>query len=246
MRWVVLLGVALAGWPSAAAANCTPGMHDYVRAWPEDGATGVPTNTHLLVHRYGGASFLAHTPALSLRAATGAPIPLRVVRDLRSGSRGMAQRTLVLRPARPLAPGTRYELTPINAHLGYVTTHAFTTGAGPDTATPMIRSVTAGRFHRLPMGCGPADRIPIAIAATDDGPIWVRIRVARTAADVAAGRFLGEMILPVENGEAELGHEMCIGNWGLEPGQLWHADLEVLDTALHTSGTTHVLTLDAR
>ena len=246
MAWKIgVLAVAFLLWPAAASANCTPGMHDYVRAWPEDGAAGVPTDTHVLVHRYGQPAFLAATPALALRPGSGAPIPLRIVADLRSGSRGMAQRTLVLRPARALAPSTRYELTPLNPQLGYVTVQSFTTGAGLDATAPVVRRVAAGAFESIAMGCGPAHLLPIGVDAADDGLVWIRLRIARTAADVAAGRFVGEMILAVEDRRVHFGHEMCIGNWNLEPGQQWAAAYEVIDSALR-SGASGTLALDAR
>jgi hypothetical protein len=240
---VGILLAFLAALPAPAHANCTPGMQDYEASWPSDGATGVPTDARILVQRFGTDPFRNRAVRYSLAPDAGQAIPLRVAEDLRSGSRHMHQRTLVLAAQRPLAPRARYRL--VIQQAGYTQTVAFTTGDGPDPSAPAVRALRVAAFQRIEMGCGPAQALPIEVDARDESAVWVRLRVARDATELAAGRFLGEVILVVANGRVEFGHDMCVGNWGLQRGQSYVARATVLDPALHEvdAGT---LALDAR
>ncbi|MBZ0117120.1 MAG: Ig-like domain-containing protein [Sandaracinaceae bacterium] len=234
------LALALA-WLAAATAhaNCTPGMLDYERAWPSGGATDVATNARVLVQRFGTTDFRERPVRYTLVPDTGPAVPLRVALDLRSGSRNMHQRTLVLSPAIELVANTRYTLM-----VGRdPEPQSFTTAAGADTTPPSAGRLRARGFARLVMGCGPADRIRIDVEGTD-AP-WVRLRIARDEAALAAGRFEGETILVVERGGISFGHDMCIGNWGLEPGQRLFASTILMDVSSNelAAGT---LVLDAR
>lgn len=225
-RSLALLVIVASLSPAPVGANCTPGALDLQDVWPRDGATGVPTNTRLLIHRHGTDAYRRQTPRLALYDPGGRATRLRIVLDLES-----RQRTLVLRPTRALAPSTRYELStlPRSTRLASITT-----GVGPDSTPPVVRGIEPESFVRTEFGCGPADQIPIRVSATDDSDaVWLRLRVARSAADVQRRSFVGDMVLPVEHGMAEFGHGMCIGNWALQPGQRWFAAAAVLDSAMH-------------
>lgn len=218
-------------------------MHDYEAAWPSDGATGIPTDARILVQRFGTDQFRSRAVRYSLAPDAGSAIALRVAEDLRSGSGHMHQRTLVLAPRTSLSARTRYRL--VIQQAGYTQTIAFTTGDGADPSAPVLRAVRAVAFERLEMGCGPHQAVPIEVDATDESAVWVRLRVARDAAELAANRFLGEMILVVANGRVEFGHQMCVGNWAIRHGQSYVARAAILDPALHEldAGT---IVLDAR
>ena len=146
------------------------------------------------------------------------------------------QIALVLAPERDLAPHTRYRLEgPAASARG--ARLAFRTGAGSDTAAPTLTSVAVGAFAAAELGCGPSEQIPVTIAATDDRAVrYARFRLARSHADRAARRFAFDVIVPIENGVATLGHGMCWGNHPLDAGDLFFAEITVLDAAFQESG----------
>ena len=248
MRWLFVLAAVLAILlaESAARANCTPGELDYHEVSPPAGATGVPTNTHVLLRTHGSARFVASLPSLWLEGPSGARIALRAVLDL--PARGfMQQRTVALAPARTLAPRTVYT---VRGALRTGATPTFTTGAGPDGSSPTARGFAASAFEETELGCGPAHVIPVrASHAADDATpldqLWARVRVARSAEDLAAGRAEADFVVPLDAGAFQLGHEMCIGNFALHAGETWYATITLLDEALHEGPTCRVLTLDA-
>lgn len=222
----------------SARADCAG---SYVQAWPEAGATGVPTNAHVLVHTHADGLAAIDPAAIGLRhAGSGQAVPLRVVRDFRVSAAYLGRRTLLLQPVRALAPATRYRLV-VRAVSGdhERLDQSFVTASGPDTIPPAIAAATAGTYHTEELGCGPERTVPVVLRGVTDAQAlrpWVRLRVARSVADLRAGRLLGEVLEPAdEQGNVSFGHGMCSGNWPLAPGDRLVLGVSALDAALNES-----------
>ncbi len=240
---------ALAALSTAAVPADAKCASEFVRVWPAADAGPVPTNTRLLVHLGGERSLDTNVSAWRLVSASGPPLALRVVIDQKAGDGFREQRMLVLAPERALAPGTKYTLAGA-AFPRAGASYSLTTDTSADAVAPSAGGVVAGAFVSEKLGCGPAHLIPIAFSAARDdrtpaAALWGRVRLARDADDAKAGRWLADIVTPLENGALNFGHGMCFGNWQLEPGDRFVARVSALDFALNESAPTQ-LALAAR
>lgn len=237
--------VALALFPRPAAARC---RSSFTQTWPEANARDVPTNASIVVVVADMSGIDGALPALRLTSSRDRAVTLRATLDQRGGDGVRPQRTVVLAPERPLRADTTYRLVGRIGARGRVHL-SFRTGAGPDVAAPRLTAARAGRFETEELGCGPVQQIPITLdGATDDHPLpLARIRLAASAADLAAGRIVGDVIVPRDaDGAARLGHGMCFGNWPLQPGDRFVAQVTVIDAALQESPPLPPVVLQAR
>ncbi|HEU4538693.1 MAG TPA: hypothetical protein VFS00_31445 [Polyangiaceae bacterium] len=237
---------ALATTAVPADARC---VGDFARVWPSADGGPVPTNARLLMHLGGERSVKTDLRALRLEPARGRPVALRVAVEQSAGDGFRPQRMLVLAPERELAPNTRYTLAGA-AFPARGVSYSLTTSASADTVAPSTGGVATGAFVAEEFGCGPAHQIPITFSAARDdrsppGALWGRLRLARNADDAKAGRWLGDIVTPLEDGALSFGHGMCFGNWPLEPGDRFVAHASVVDVAMNESPATQV-TLAAR
>jgi hypothetical protein len=245
--WLVLLVVAAALAPTlvstSASARC---MSHLVESWPAPGARDVPVDAALFVviHDASGVAGALGNVAL---AGGGQRVPLRVAFDSIASNGSLETRTIALVPASPLRANASYRLTGTLLQ-GQATPMHFTTGRASVGAAPVLASARAGAFAVQEYGCGPSHTIPIALGFTPSsaGPSYARVRLARTAEDLAAGRLVGETLVPIENGTAEFGHGMCYGNWALEPGDRFFASVSIVNAAFAESAAQAPVVLAAR
>jgi hypothetical protein len=241
----LVLAAVLPLAPRPAAARCAA---DFVQTWPETGARGVPTNASIVVVFGDTTGVDGPLPAFRLTSPRDRAVPLRVVLDQRGGDGFRPQRTVVLTPERALRADAPYRLAGRFGSRGWVRL-AFRTGAGPDAAAPRLVAARAGAFGSVEYGCGPGHQVPVTLeGAADDGALpFVRLRLAASAADLAAGRLLGDVLVPRDaDGVARFGHGMCFGNWPLEPGDRFVARVSVVDAALQESAPLPPVTIEAR
>lgn len=239
----VLAVLALA--PRPATARCAS---QFTQTWPEDRAAGVPTNASVVVVVGDTLGVDGALPLLRLTSARDRAVTLTPILDQTAGDGVRAQRTIVLAPERPLRAGTEYRLSARIGARGRVRV-TFRTGRGPDATPPRLTAVRTGAFDSTEFGCGPAHQIPLLLdGATDDRALpLVRVRLARSAADLAAGRLVGDVLVARDaDGIARLGHGMCFGNWPLEPGDRFVARVSVVDAAFLESPPLAPIALEAR
>lgn len=240
-RWVAgLVAVAVFAAAGRAEARCAA---SHVTTMPEDGASDVPTNGRIVVtlsdHQPIDRVWDRPGPGFRLVPDRGAAIRAVVVEEHAGGDGVRPQITLVLAPERDLAPHSRYRLEGPTVTARGVRL-AFRTGAGSDTTAPALTSVAVGSFEAAELGCGPSEQIPVTITATDDrAGRYARFRLAHSDADRAARRFAFDVIVPIEDGVATLGHGMCWGNHPLDAGDVLFAEITVLDAAFQESGPRH-------
>src|SRR5262245_37296345 len=108
---VVLVLGSLLGAPAATyACSCPSGPGGSV-LWPQDGASGVATDTPIVVARV----YQAGNPeeiGISLEAVTGAKLELQEIRRVPPSWQGCGSAEWVfLRPARELDPGMSYTVS---------------------------------------------------------------------------------------------------------------------------------------
>lgn len=237
---------ALAAAAVPADAKC---VSEFAHIWPAADAGPVPTNTRLLMHLGGERSVKTDLSALRLEPARDRPVALRVAIEQSAGDGYREQRMLVLAPERELAPNTKYTLAGA-AFPGRGVSYSLTTDASADAVAPSTGGVAVGGFVDEKFGCGPAHQIPITFSAARDDrapadALWGRVRLARNDDDAKAGRWLADIVTPLQDGALHFGHGMCFGNWPLEPGDRFVARVTALDFALNESTPTRI-TLAAR
>lgn len=243
VRNALVFSVLLAALPAPASARC---MSEWAAAYPEvQGA--VPTNAVVVVHLEGRAWQGVQASAFGLRDANGRRVALRVVLDERQAAALLGRRTIVLTPARALRANTRYTLVspPSSARGARGPRLSFLTGASADHSPPVLQSAVAQSFQSAEYGCGPAHQIPIRISASADA-VFARIRVARSDADLRAGRLVADIVEPIRNGVVQFGHGMCGGNFALDPGQSYVATVTVADAAFVESAPSAPMRLVAQ
>ncbi len=244
----ILLGlglVALSLAPRPAAARCAS---QFTQTFPDSGAAGVPTNANLVIVLGDTQGVEGALPPLRLTSPRDRAVSLTPILDQAAGDGMRAQRTLVLAPERPLRAGTEYHLSARIGARGRVRL-TFRTGRGPDASPPRLAAARTGALENVEFGCGPAHQVPIVVdGASDDGALpFVRVRLARSAADLAAGRLAGDVLVARDaDGIARLGHGMCFGNWPLEPGDRFVARVSVVDVAFHESAPLAPISIEAR
>jgi hypothetical protein len=235
--------LAVSHLPSQASARCAG---QFVRQWPELDARGVPTDTSILLV-FGDTQGVTGPLGRVELAAGGDRVPLRVAFDQIGGDGFRAQRTIALVPERPLRANARYQIRG-TLIAGRRMPVRFTTGRTAIGAAPALASVRTGAFSSTEYGCGPAQAIPIELSITNRaaGPAFARIRLARSAADLAAGRLAGDVLVEIEGNTASFGHGMCFGAWPLEPGDRFVATVAVVNGAFAESTPSAPLVLEAR
>lgn len=235
--------VGLSQIPSQAFARCAG---QFFRQWPELDARDVPTDTAIVLV-FGDTRGVTGALGRVELAANGDRVPLRVAFDQAGGDGFRAQRTIALVPERPLRANARYQLrgTLIGGRRMPI---RFTTGRTAIGGAPALASVRAGAFTSTEYGCGPAQEIPIDLSITNRpaGPAFARIRLGRSAADLAAGRLAGDVLVQIEGNTATFGHGMCYGSWPLEPGDRFVATVAVVNGAFAESAPSAPLVLEAR
>src|SRR5579872_2218149 len=97
--------------------------------YPAPSATGVPTNTRILLEL--SASGVLNNATYSLTASSGVAVPIALTDQYYSA--------VTLTPSTPLAPSTQYTfaVSPMRS-LGSAYSFSFTTAAGPDTTPPHL------------------------------------------------------------------------------------------------------------
>ncbi|MFK7988058.1 MAG: Ig-like domain-containing protein [Sandaracinaceae bacterium] len=204
-------GLALLLSPRLAAARCG---RSHVERFPALNARDVPLNTAIRIVQ-SDIRGLTGEPGV-VRLVSGADqVLLRVVVD----QVGFSSRSWVLVPERPLRPNRDYrmqgQLVP-----GRRVRVRFRTGTQTLTATPTLDGVEAEPLEVVRFGCGPARSVPLRLSLRGaTPPAFARIRIAASAAALANGELLGDVVVPVDNGRADLGHGMCSGVWAFVPGQ---------------------------
>jgi hypothetical protein len=229
--------------PSQALARCAG---RFVQQWPALDARDVPTDTALVLV-FGDSSGVTGALGRVELAAPGDRVPLRVAFDQTGGNGFLSQRTIALVPERALRPNARYHLRG-TLLAGHQLPARFTTGRTTTGAAPALASVRTGAFTSTEYGCGPAQEIPIDLSITNRaaGPMFARIRLARSAADLAAGRLAGDVLVAIEGNTATFGHGMCYGAWPLEPGDRFVATVAAVNGAFAESAPSAPLLLEAR
>jgi hypothetical protein len=217
--------------PETAFARC---RSVFLSLFPQ--GTAVSLNARVFLHGGGELVRLAQSGAFVLRGPRGV-VTTRVVFDAIQTGTALSQRTIVLAPTAALQPNSEYRLGLTTPALRTALTYdmrdlRFRTGTQIDTTPPTVRHVAPTQFTSVALGCGPSNLLPIHIDATDDsGVLFAKLRVAATDADLTAGRVLMETVEPVSHGEIPFGHGMCSGNFDLNAGHTYAAEVTVIDAA---------------
>jgi hypothetical protein len=128
--------VAIFGAPDEAFA-CTCPSAGAATVWPEDGATGIPLDTPLVLYRF-ESSGRTDVFSYALTVENGDDVPLTVTHTLAPAFQGCGVgtfETTFLRPAQPLEPETVYTLQVGDDPRFHA---SFTTGDGTFTPEPMV------------------------------------------------------------------------------------------------------------
>lgn len=173
----------------AAACSCLPGVF---LSWPLAEATGVPTDTSIVVEGYSsafvttanrvtGAADAGPEPLgpneVALFEPDGDLVPLSLARQLESQQACSAGPAIAV-PDRELEPETRYEL-----HIGEVTTW-FTTGSSPMPAGAALQGAQALEWQTLARTSYPTLLAMLYLPTPVDVPLFVQFQ--GSAAKVSA------------------------------------------------------------
>lgn len=217
------------------AARAPADCYDWkLSAWPPSG-TKLPTNGRIVLIGYGlaqpqVAKIAERKPRLlakSLDPLTFTP-PIRLeVVELHVGELKLTQ--AVLKPEKPLFPGTRYTLafeqTADDPDYDKGGRPFWFGGDGPDLEPPTWEAPpTPGPGHYKDMGCGPIEEARVSLAVKDQSLQLIRARVQG-----ATGGVREYLIKPGE-GEVMVGHSMCWGPFILGEGE-WSLELDAVDLA---------------
>lgn len=220
--------------PRASAAKCA---YRYLHAFPP-AAAHLPLNGRIVVEGYGADTdvvkeIAVYHPELS---SDGDRVPLRVA-ETNVGGFNITQ--VVLVPARPLLPKTKYTLrihaperrASDEAEEQLRETFTWTTGAGADRAAPRWQAPPkAGERVYRELGCGPESYVNIQVSVADAQPVQVLAEV-RPAGGGPGARYL----LQPQEGAIQIGHNMCAGAFQLADKGRYEVTLTAFDAAGNAS-----------
>ena len=205
-------------------------------AWPDK---TLPTNGHILITGYGMTQPTVRTVGRQrpVLVGGGQTVPL-TVKALYEGQLRVTQ--VLLEPAHPLLPSTRYELRlerPTQGQLmvrtdGKRTLRAWTTGKKADAIVPKWKGpplFTGGTYDNY--GCGPSIHVDIKTPVVDPGD---QLLVLATVTVVGRSRGRSYYV-PITGGTVSLGHGMCSGPFRFGSGMAFEVSLTAVDAAGHTA-----------
>jgi len=217
------LVTGLVSLPGMASAEC--GFK--IEVWPPADAP-IPTNAHFVLTASSAALFgdiSDYRPRL--RHARG-QVPL--VPETRARGPALIGAQVVLIPAWPLRPRTEYTLELDCEHCFQAEKPTWTTGLGPDRASP--RWLLPPR----PLGFWKNDQtFPCddeyayffdAPVFDDEGPVMVRVELHRKNAFEASSSMLLDA-----DGQVAIGHDYCGAGFALEPGPVYLVYMTAMDSA---------------
>lgn len=233
--------------PCAQAACRADGLI----VFPAPGAV-VPTNVQFILEGVGAEQAriaeLAGTDAIALVAPGRDPVQVKAERGWVSQEKRIAVR---LKPKKALEPNTEYTLAlgaafqnvpVINDALGDNSLR-WTTGPGPDKALPKYRtrpSVAEGFYVKDKEG-GLTRQLKLRALVDDLSPIYLLITMQR-----ASGSQLKQVYpVPLDGGEALVGHDPCSGTFGFDDGRAYRLSFELFDAAGNRSAERVKLDLSA-
>ena len=239
---------------SAAAAKCSP---DGLFVFPTAGSV-IPTNSRFILEGVGKEK--ARVERLSQHAAeSGEDLVLKAVDDVVIVKLGktkgvdywtsdMNRVAVVLTPNRPLIPHRQYTLLIDKLLPGYqmlndtgMDTMTWTTGGNPDKSIkdpndPRLTGVdkTAPKYQVKPA-------VAEGYYRKDSNESYLKLRT--TLAEEAAAYFVVTLKrargasaeqrypVPINGGEASVGHDACSGSFVFEDGRAYKMTIETFDSA---------------
>lgn len=222
---------------TAGAAEEPPCRPDGLLLFPAPGAV-VPTNVQWILEGVGAeqtrVSDLVGTQALSLLAADGTSIALKVERGWVSQAKRVAVR---LKAATALAADTRYTLTAGSALAGAVFLNelqgvarpSWTTSSKVDRDIPRYRSkpaVSEGWY-----AAGPEEtlvrKLRLRVAIDEKAPAYFLVSMQRMRGSAVRQQYP----VPLEGDSIIIGHDACGGSFGFEDGRAYRLSFELLDSS---------------
>lgn len=227
MRALFAIAVALAA--GAASAACKT---DGLIVFPAPGAV-VPLNTRFIIEGAGAEQARVDrlsTEELVLKASDDT-VSARVAAKYISAMKRVA---LVLEPKVPLRPNTRYTLVldrvlpGVKVLNGSGDTVSWLTASSEDKAPPrftMKPAVAEGLYRKD--GDGVSRFLKLRSSVNESAPAYVLATVQR-----ARGTSQKQVYpVPLNGGEALLGHDGCSGSFSFDDGRAYRIWLELFDAA---------------
>lgn len=230
--YALLMFATVAALP--ARADCEK---DGLSLFPAPGAI-VPTNTRFILEGFGkdqGAVSGLVGQSLTL-SAEGDTVSVKVQKGWRSA---MNQVAVLLRPSRTLKPNLDYTLKLPTALAELTLTNAmptrgpvWRTGRTGDTRSPAWEerpTVSEGEYIFKEREL--TRHIKLRMTLQEDSPSFLLLTMRRLRGAVGIQTYF----VPINGGEAQIGHDGCHGSFGFEDGGAYRAKVEVFDSAGNTT-----------
>ena len=223
----LLLALLLVSVPIGARAEC---LDSGLQTFPAPGSV-VPTNARLILEGIG-------SDAEKVGALVGKQLVLRAWDDavsvtVRKGWRSRMGRLAVqLTPNAELRPDRTYklqlsqELAEVELQNGHEL--SWKTGDGRDTRPPVWTekpAVSEGEY-RLESG-RPVRHLTFHMRMEEESPTYLVITLRRARGDQTVQTYF----VPVNGGEASVGHDSCSGGFTFDDGRAYKAVVSAFDTA---------------
>lgn len=219
---------------ASAHAQCAK---DGISLFPAPGAV-IPTNSRFILEGFGknqGAVSALAGQTLTL-ASEDDSVPLRVQKGWRSA---MNQVAVLLLPTRPLKPNHDYTLKLSKALVAVKLVNAmptrgavWRTGRSSDIRVPVWEerpTVSEGEYIFKDREL--TRHIKLRMTLQEDSPSFLLLTMRRLRGAVGIQTYF----VPINGGEASIGHDGCHGSFGFEDGGAYRAKVEVYDSAGNTT-----------